>query len=346
MARTSTGFRILTVVVALALTAFSVGFTWTVVDDYSRRDIVPKGATVEGVPVGGLPREEAERVVREKVEKLLLAPLGVSFRGKHYAFEASKYLSVDVEGMVDETFKPQQEATLPERVVRRITDDSVSINVARKLKVDEAGVRQWVDETAKTIDLKPVDSKLTVKKDRLNISKASVGYKLDREANVAILSKALRDGNRDVQLKIDTVKPKIDEKSFGKSILVVKSERHLYLYDGPKLEKDYDCAIGTPGHPTPAGWWVIENKRYRPTWTNPAPNGWGAGMPAYIGPGYSNPLGTRALDLNASGIRIHGSSNNGSIGTAASHGCMRMHMWDIEDLYERVEVGTRVIIIP
>ena len=54
--------------VALALTAFSVGFTWAVVDDFSQREIVPKGATVEGVPVGGLPRGEAVKVVQDKVE--------------------------------------------------------------------------------------------------------------------------------------------------------------------------------------------------------------------------------------------------------------------------------------
>jgi lipoprotein-anchoring transpeptidase ErfK/SrfK len=191
-----------------------------------------------------------------------------------------------------------------------------------------------------------VDSSLTVKKERLNVSKSAVGYKLDKASTLVAVSKALRDGKRDAKLKVDTVKPRLTEYSFGKTILVVKSERHLYLYNGPKLEKDYDVAIGTPGRPTPSGWWVIENKRYMPTWTNPAPNGWGAGMPAYIGPGYSNPLGTRALDLNASGIRIHGSSADYSIGTAASHGCMRMHMWDIEDLYDRVEVGTRVIITP
>jgi len=86
-------------------------------------------------------------------------------------------------------------------------------------------------------------------------------------------------------------------------------------------------------------------KRYRPTWSNPAPNGWGKGMPASIPPGPSNPLGTRALNLNASGIRIHGTNKDGSIGRAASHGCMRMHRWDIEDLYERVEVGTPVLIV-
>jgi lipoprotein-anchoring transpeptidase ErfK/SrfK len=69
-------------------------------------------------------------------------------------------------------------------------------------------------------------------------------------------------------------------------------------------------------------------------------------MPRSIAPGPTNPLGTRALNLTAPSIRFHGTTNIGSIGTAASHGCMRMRRPDIEDLYERVEVGTKVFIIP
>jgi lipoprotein-anchoring transpeptidase ErfK/SrfK len=345
MARTSVGFRVVTVVVAIALTVFSVGFTWAVVDDYSQRQVVPKGATVEGVPVGGLPREQAIQVVQDKVEKLLLAPLTVSFKGKTFTLDPAQYMSVDVAGMVDGTFQPQTSATLANRVVRRLTGESVTIDVPRKLKVDSTALAAWIADTAKHVDSAAVDSSVTVASKRLHFSKAYAGYRLDQQATLALLSKALRDGKRDVAMKIDTVKPRITEASFGKSILVVKSERHLYLYNGPKIVKDYPCAIGMPGHPTPAGWWVIENKRYMPAWTNPG-SGWANGMPSYIAPGYSNPLGTRALDLNASGIRIHGSSNDYSIGSAASHGCMRMHMWDIEDLYDRVDVGTRVVIIP
>lgn len=345
MARTSKGFRILTVIVALALTVFSVGFTWVVVDDYSRREVVPKGAAVEGVAVGGLTREQAVQRVQDKVEALLLAPLTVKFRDKSFTLDASKYLVVDTEGMVNDTFKPAETATLAQRVVRRITGESVSVNVPRKLKIDSAGLKAWVARTAKQVDTAATDSTMSVVNNRLAISKSAVGYRLDQATTAAALGKALRDGRRDVAMKIDTVKPGINENSFGQSILVVKSDRHLYLYDGAKIVKDYPIAIGMPGYPTPAGWWVIENKRYMPTWTNNG-SAWAAGMPAYIAPGYSNPLGTRALDLNASGIRIHGSSNDYSIGSAASHGCMRMHMWDIEDLYPRVKVGTRAVVIP
>jgi lipoprotein-anchoring transpeptidase ErfK/SrfK len=65
-------------------------------------------------------------------------------------------------------------------------------------------------------------------------------------------------------------------------------------------------------------------------------------MPSVIGPGPNNPLGTRALYLNASGIRIHGTPNWRSIGHRASHGCLRMRRRDVENLYPRVPVGTAV----
>src|SRR5207253_10236621 len=71
---------------------------------------------------------------------------------------------------------------------------------------------------------------------------------------------------------------------------------------------------------------------------------WGKNEPAMIPPGPDNPLGTRALDLSAPGIRIHGTPDDASIGTHASHGCIRMHIPDSEDLFGRVDIGTPVII--
>src|SRR6266540_764900 len=66
---------------------------------------------------------------------------------------------------------------------------------------------------------------------------------------------------------------------------------------------------------------------------NPDPTGWGAGEPLVIPPGPGNPLGTRAMALNAPGILIHGSYATGSIGSYASHGCIRMAIWDAEDIF-------------
>jgi L,D-transpeptidase ErfK/SrfK len=111
------------------------------------------------------------------------------------------------------------------------------------------------------------------------------------------------------------------------------------------LAKTYAVATGTPQYPTPKGNFQIVLKRFRPTWVNPDPSGWGKSLPKSIPPGPSNPLGTRAMNLNSPGIRIHGTTNIRSLGTAASHGCIRMAMPDVEELFEKVDSGTPVIII-
>jgi L,D-transpeptidase ErfK/SrfK len=132
--------------------------------------------------------------------------------------------------------------------------------------------------------------------------------------------------------------------SLGQSIVVDLSENHLYLYDGLKVVNDYPVATAAAGYTTPVGNWEVVDKRENPTWYNPAEDTWGADLPPVIAPGPGNPLGTRAIYLNAPGIRIHGTYSSSSIGTYASHGCIRMYIEDSEELFELVDMGARVII--
>jgi len=88
----------------------------------------------------------------------------------------------------------------------------------------------------------------------------------------------------------------------------------------------------------------VIDKHENPTWHNPAPDTWGADMPLMIPGGPSNPLGTRALYLDAPGIRIHGTPDTDSVGFYVSHGCIRMRMWEVEELYPRVPIGTPMLI--
>jgi len=122
------------------------------------------------------------------------------------------------------------------------------------------------------------------------------------------------------------------------------SERCLYLYEGGMVTKTYRVAVGTPRYPTPLGTYKITSKRKNPTWYNPHKT-WSKDMPPFIPPGPGNPLGPRALNLSASGIRIHGTPQVWSIGRAASHGCIRMRPSDVIDLYPRVSVGAPIDII-
>ena len=128
------------------------------------------------------------------------------------------------------------------------------------------------------------------------------------------------------------------------SIRIDLSERKLYLYADGKLEKTYNVAVGQPSYPTPVGSWKIISKVVDPTWT-PPDSPWAKGA-VPIGPGPDDPLGTRWMGLSAPGVGIHGTNEPWSIGSYASHGCIRMHIPDAEDLFTRVLIGMPVDIVP
>jgi lipoprotein-anchoring transpeptidase ErfK/SrfK len=342
MYRESLGGRIVAVLLVVLLAAVSLGFTWAVVDDYSVRDVLPLGATIDGVEVGGLTRAEAEKVVEEKVKGPLLQPATVTFESTTFTLDPKDYVEVDVAGMLDEAARPKLAATLPERVYQRVTETETGRAVARKMRVDEAKLNGWVAQTASAVSSPSVDCKVIIGDDGAPAITASIpGRGLETTAAFSVVSEALLDGAKNVPLPVTLIPAAKNEQNMGKTIVVRRSKRRMWLFNGSALEVTYRIAVGMPGYPTPLGWWKIINKRYRPTWTNPH-SAWSASMPEYIPPGPSNPLGTRALDLSASGIRFHGTRNIGSVGTAASHGCMRMYMKDIEALYPLVPVGTAV----
>ena len=134
---------------------------------------------------------------------------------------------------------------------------------------------------------------------------------------------------------------------FGPGTIVVsQSERRLYLVldDGSALR--YPVAVGKAGRQW-HGQAVVDGKYVEPAWAPPGvvrrAEPW---LPAYIpGGATNNPMGARALTLSGDEYAIHGTNRPGSIGTAASYGCIRMYNRDIIDLYERVAVGTPVVML-
>ena len=128
------------------------------------------------------------------------------------------------------------------------------------------------------------------------------------------------------------------------SIRIVLSERKLYFSRDGSLFKTYSVAVGQPAYPTPTGSFKIISKVVDPTWT-PPDSPWAAGA-VPIGPGPDDPLGTRWMGLSAPSVGIHGTYASSSIGTAASHGCVRMLLHQAEELFDLVFVGTPVEIVP
>jgi lipoprotein-anchoring transpeptidase ErfK/SrfK len=129
------------------------------------------------------------------------------------------------------------------------------------------------------------------------------------------------------------------------TIVVNTSERRLYLVTGPGQALRYGIGVGRVGF-TWAGTTSISQKREWPDWTPPGqmlrrrPD-----LPRHMAGGIENPLGARALYLGHSLFRIHGSNEPETIGQAVSSGCFRMTNEDVVDLYNRVPVGSKVVVL-
>lgn len=125
-------------------------------------------------------------------------------------------------------------------------------------------------------------------------------------------------------------------------VVIDRSAFTLTLYRHGEVVKRYGIAVGTAEYPTPAGEFQVQSKVVDPTWV-PPDSEW-AKDAKVTKPGPDNPLGTRWMAINGT-IGIHGTNAPSSIGSAASHGCIRMLMPDVEELFEIVELGTPVTVI-
>jgi L,D-transpeptidase ErfK/SrfK len=122
-------------------------------------------------------------------------------------------------------------------------------------------------------------------------------------------------------------------------IVVNIPERMLYLFRHGHFIKYYPVAIGRGTHDTPLGKFKITRLVKNPTWLPPA---WAGKGEAVIKPGPGNPLGDRWIGISAKGIGFHATADLNSVGTVASHGCMRMIPEMVNELFHQVYVGMPV----
>jgi lipoprotein-anchoring transpeptidase ErfK/SrfK len=129
------------------------------------------------------------------------------------------------------------------------------------------------------------------------------------------------------------------------TVVINTPERLLYLVEGDGKALRYGIGVGRPGF-TWSGEHEVTAKREWPDWRPPddmlkrRPD-----LPRYMPGGPDNPLGARAMYLGSTLYRIHGSNEPWTIGQQVSSGCIRMRNEDVIDLYERVKVGTKVVVI-
>jgi hypothetical protein len=304
------------------------------------------GVFVGGVDLGGMTRDEAVSTLTGAATRILQRPIEVH-AGDLWMPTSAQTLGarVDFQESLNQALAVGDSLTWTERLFHRVTGTPVDRSFDLAVTYDNAAVKSFVRTLADTVDSAPRDAVLDWVDGALVKQHARAGAGLDLGPATKAIRRAVRGGLTIADVPVRRIDPAVTGADLGKTIIVRISQNELYLYDGVKLVKTYSVATAAPGYTTPLGHWTIVLKRKDPTWVNPALDTWGADEPPIIPPGPGNPLGTRALNLDAPGIRIHGTYADSSIGTYASHGCIRMHIWDSEELFDLVGVGTPVIIV-
>jgi lipoprotein-anchoring transpeptidase ErfK/SrfK len=227
-------------------------------------------------------------------------------------------------------------------------------NTAVKLVVDVKGqkVADYVDSLAKRYDRDVADAHVILRALKPVVVPEVQGTSIQRAAAVKAIVLALQRTERGpVFLPAQVTEPKVTSSSFGPIIVIRRDTKWLYLYRQVSTDKPvmywrkFEVATGQPIYPTPLGSFDIIVMERNPWWYPPPDAPWAKGAKP-IPPGPGNPLGTRWMGLSAPGVGIHGTPDPASLGYSASHGCIRMFIPSAEWLFDHVQVGTPVFIVP
>lgn len=290
------------------------------------------------------------------VPTTVLPPQLTTAQAEQAATMAEQAVDAALDRPVTVTFGERSWSVNPREVGARVDGASVVLASlaeptsapAVPLTVEPEDVTETVAAIAAEVDIAPVSASASYRGGRVEIAPERDGRAVDRAQARSSLAAALVAAEGELALPVGNARAAITRASFDSVLVVRQSDRVLELHRGGQLARSWPVAVGTGGSPTPTGTFVVGAKRFEPTWVNPAPDRWGADLPARIGPGPNNPLGLRALNWNRPGggdtlIRFHGTPNEDSIGEAASNGCVRMFNSDVVELYDLVPPGAMIL---
>ena len=342
---------VVSVLLGALLLSFSVASVAAIVSDYAALDTVSNGVTLAGHDLTGMNALQARTAIDQYVSAPIMRPLTVVGGTGSWSLDPKAIVTVDSEAMLEQAYAPARRATIAARLISRIAGRPLAADVTPEFAVATSTLAAWVQQTAAMIDTKPVDAKRSVVKYAIRIKAERYGAAVDQTSAVVQLSQALTDEaalsstSRVANLPVMQIRPKVLKSSFKSAIVVSISERRVRLFHGDKLVKSYPCAPGQYAWPTPLGDFKVVRKQANAPWINPH-SAWSASMPDRIAGGPGNPMGDRKIGIDYPGVFLHGipPSEYSSIGTRASHGCMRMMPSAIHDLFPRVRIGDPVYI--
>jgi len=314
--------------------------------DNSRSSSVAQGIKVADVDIGGLDAEQARQRVSAQLVAPLDKPLTVPAGDRQFHLTAREArISTDVDAIIDDAVQRSREGGMLARTWRGITGAERNITLKPQIKYSAAAVDRLVTRVERSLNRPAVDAKVEFQPDDIATRDSRTGRRVDAKRLRAGVRAELVSpvADRTVRPRLRTVEPKVtDDKLADRYPVVVMINRgafRLTLFKGLKRVKSYPIAVGKVGLETPAGLYSIANKAINPAWHVPNSD-WAGSLAGKVIPGGApdNPIKSRWLGIH-DGVGVHGTADRGSIGSNASHGCIRMLIEDVEALYDEVPAG-------
>jgi lipoprotein-anchoring transpeptidase ErfK/SrfK len=333
-------------IAALVLGAVGAAYAY----DSSHKDEIADGITIGGVDVGGLTEAQAEAKLRHRLLDPLRASLVVRFHDQTWKLSGKKLkVHAELGPAVSEAVDRSQEGGLPGRLVRYVSGEEVEERIEPQLTYSERAINRFVRHIADEIDREPQNAGVEPTGDSLEVVSGHEGRKLRDNLLTEQLQAAVLSGGADrtIEARAHATEPEVTRQEVASEypsyLTLDRASFTLRLWQDLKLTRTYTVAVGQEGLETPEGLYEIQVKEENPVWHVPESDWAGELAGQTIPPGPSNPIKARWMGI-FEGAGIHGTEEVESLGSAASHGCVRMAIPDVEELYDLVEVGTPIYI--
>ena len=296
---------------------------------------IKPGISAAGVDLSGLTVPDAAARLDQQLAPRLQGPMVLGAAGKPWTLT-----------MAEAQLKLDSVRTAK----RALYAKAGTTTVAPAITHSRAAVRDFVTRVAARVAKAPKDAAIKITVRHIFREKSHNGRALPIDVTRKAIDAQIDDpaAPRKVHARLTQVHPKVTftnlARVYNTVLTIDRPNFKLRLFKGLKFRKSYGIAVGMAGLETPAGRYAIQNKQVNPAWHVPN-SAWAGSLAGQVIPGGApnNPLRARWLGI-ANGVGIHGTAEDWSIGTRASHGCIRMHVGDVIDLYSRVPVGSPVLI--
>ncbi|HWT95708.1 MAG TPA: L,D-transpeptidase family protein [Solirubrobacteraceae bacterium] len=302
------------------------------------RTIAP-GVKAGGVDLGGQTVEQATQTLQGGIGAQLTAPVDVAVGATSFRLDpvADGKLAFDA-------------VTTAKRAYYAGRDKGPNSEVELALRWSNRALQAWAKDVRSKTDVAGRDATVRITVRKMILTRSKMGRAINDVQLARRVAATLGDTTRPrvLRQRLRKIQPAVTDEGarrrYGTVVTVDRNSLKLRLFKRLKLSKTYGIAIGAAGNDTPAGLFNIQSKQVNPAWHVPNSD-WAGSLQGQTIPGGApnNPLKARWLGVNGA-VGIHGTAEEWSIGSRASHGCIRMRVRDVVDLYPRVPMGAPVLI--